>query len=207
METEKGIVCTGFETIPGVSEEEMFLQTLLWAIDKCPKYKEGITEVNFKKKSFVMESHLPSPHRSQNPAFYHFLSDFKFVADKLSYTFFRIECEYPGMLNMPTTLAFERMRPDKKPKHKSYMEEYSQQAAGYIGELIEYIQTNTHQPVTHWTEIHAGKAVKGMNETECLLACGKPLDRMKSESGEDRWRYDSYTYLFFKDGILASVIE
>lgn len=206
-EIDGKLVCTGFETIEGVSEEELFVKLLLWSIDQCPKFKEGLTELDFNKKSFALQSRLESPKRSENPAVYHFLADFAVSSDKLSFTFSRIECESAGMLNMSTIIAFERMKPEKKPKHKAYMEEYKKQATEYIRQLIEYLKTPQPFAVTHWDEIKRNKVEKGMNEAECLLSYGKPIEITKSDNGESRWRYDSYTYLFFKSGILTSSIE
>lgn len=201
------LICTGFEAIENLSEESIFVNTLLWAIEQCPKFKEGITELNYEKKNFTLKAQLSSPKRSDNPAVYHFLADFAISADKLSFAFSKIECEYPGMLKMTTVTAFEQLKPDKKPKHKAYIDEYTKQATEYIEQILERVKTAESQPVTHWAEIKKGKVAKGMNETECLLAYGKPLDITKSDNDEVRWRYDSYTYLFFKNGVLTSVLE
>lgn len=201
------IVCTSFENIANLSEENIFVNALLWAIDKCSKFKESIVELNYDKKYFTIQSTVSSPKRSENQVTYRFYADFAVSVNKLSFTFSKIECEYPGMLNMSTVIAFERLKPDKKPKHKVYIEEYTKQATEYIEQILEYINNNECQPVNNWSEIKRGKVIKGMTETECLLAYGKPLEISKSENNEVRWRYDTYSYLFFKNGILTSILE
>ena len=60
--------------------------------------------------------------------------------------------------------------------------------------------------VTHWTDIKAGKIVKGMNETEVRLISGAP--RSVSPLGESmQWMYTNDFIIIFTDGIVSNVIQ
>lgn len=206
-EVDGKLAYTGFTSVGGVSEEDLFVGLLLWTIDRCPKFKEGLMDVDYDKKTFSVQTQLESSKRADNPAVYYFLADYTVSEDKLSFTYSKINCECAGMLNMKTVIAFDRMKPDKKPKHRAYMEEFKKRASESVEELMEFVKTNRHMPITHWDEIRRERVVKGMNESECLLSYGKPLDIINSETGGTRWRYGNFNYLFFKSGVLTSIVD
>jgi len=50
------------------------------------------------------------------------------------------------------------------------------------------------------------EVVKGMSKQECLLAFGKPASVQK-QGNKEEWMYDSYTYVFFENEIVTSLIK
>ena len=56
------------------------------------------------------------------------------------------------------------------------------------------------------SEIKNREVVKGMNKQECLLAFGKPASVQK-QGNKEEWMYDSYTYVFFENETVASLIK
>ena len=72
--------------------------------------------------------------------------------------------------------------------------------------MLEAINTNSAPTITHWTEIKNKEVVKGMSKQECLLAFGKPVSVQK-QGNKEEWMYDSYTYVFFENDIVTSLIK
>lgn len=71
--------------------------------------------------------------------------------------------------------------------------------------LMRCTKTNSLPPIRHWAEIKAGKIVLGMSELECQLAVGKP--RIVIDGDELQWQLNSSTYIFFKQGVVSSIVK
>lgn len=110
------------------------------------------------------------------------------------------------MIKLVKRLPFEKLNPEKKPKHKDYLTDFAKLHEGHVTQMLEFVVANQLPPITHWREIKENNVVKGMNATECIFSLGKPASVQKQGEKEE-WMYDAYTYVFFENGLVASVIK
>ena len=103
-------------------------------------------------------------------------------------------------------VPFEKLQPEKKAAHKTIIADFESTQETLMSSLFEYIGQNKLQKITHWKEIKAGKVVVGMNETEARLAVGNP-QRVIEENQEIQWMMNTFFYIFFKNGIVSSVLK
>ena len=90
----------------------------------------------------------------------------------------------------------ERLNPEKKESHKQMIDEFEKYASGTLNALFDAVVENTCQPVNAWSDIAIQRPVKGMNETECLMAFGKPSNVFDSGNGI-QWTFKTGLLLFF----------
>lgn len=105
----------------------------------------------------------------------------------------------------PKLTPLEKLQPYKKPAHKVAIEEFEAEESILISNMLDFAKTNALPKITHWTEIKDGKIVKGMNEVECQLAVGRP--RIVIDGDEKQWQINSSMYVFFKNGVVSSIVR
>jgi len=188
--------------------EGIFLNALLWMIQNrnTVEGKEEIPpiEADYDKKQFTVETVLTNPKTTSQ---YHCIFSVK-VSDNII-TILTADITYEAetsIIKLVKRLPFEKLQPEKKPKHKEYLEEFAALDKAYSKQMIEAIISNEPPAISHWQEIKDKNVTKGMSEAECLLSLGKPVSVQK-QGTKTEWMYDSYTYLFFENGILASFIK
>lgn len=200
------VVVTGFESFPGVSDETLFVNALLWAIDQGSKLKDDFERVDYSEMRFVCKRKIPSALSQQFPASYLCHASFQVSGDMLSFLVSDIIYESTGVLNTVKKIPFETLNPEKKPKHGEYLKEFTETHSAQLNALLEFVRSNSLPPITHWDEITQGKVTKGMNKVECTLAYGKPVN-VKVSGSKEQWMYSSSTYLFFENGVLTSHLK
>ena len=105
----------------------------------------------------------------------------------------------------PKLTPLEKLQPDKKPAHKAAIEDFEREESKLVTAMLNHAKTNNLPDITHWAEIKSGKVVTGMTETGCLLAVGRP--RIVVDGDELQWQLNSSTYIFFKKGVVSSVVK
>lgn len=100
---------------------------------------------------------------------------------------------------------FEWLKPDTKPAHKEIINTFESAMSALINSMVTFTKTNTLPRITHWNEIRAKRIVEGMNETECLLALGRP--RIVTDGEERQWLMNGNVYVFFKKDIVTNVVK
>lgn len=203
------IVISQFHTLDKPETTEgIFLNALLWTIENrnAGEWKEEIPtiETDYDKKQFAVETILTNPKTASQ---YHCTFSVK-VSDNII-TVLVSDITYEAettVIKLVKRLPFEKLQPEKKPKHKEYLDEFAALYQAYSKQMIEAITSNHPPIIGHWTEIKEGTVVKGMTEDECMLAMGKPASIQK-QGNKTEWMYDAYTYLFFENGTLTSFIK
>lgn len=210
-EMEGSVVISEFHTLDNPSTAEgIFLNALLWMIEnkepECNVAEEekSVFEVDYDKKQYATELVLAN---AQNTSRYRCSFSAK-VADNIvtvlaSHITYEAET---NVIKLVKRLPFEKLQPEKKPKHKEYLQEFAALHKKTIKQMLEAITKQPAPSVTHWTEIKEKNVVKGMNKSECLLAFGKPAS-IQRQGNKEEWMYNSYTYVFFEDGIVSSLIK
>ncbi len=203
---ENKYIVSGFIAFNGLGDETIFSNALLWAIDNIsPKMRENLNNINVKEKSFEAAITIASIAGSGVNNTYHCKAIFRVANEKLVYHISTITLESSGLLNSKL-IPFESFNPQKKENHKIAMEDFTASESLMLNKLFDFILTNKIPTITHWEEIGKQKAIKGMNETECKLAFGKPQD-IQDNGTEIQWMYTSSFYLFFKNNLLDTIIK
>ncbi|MDR0988233.1 MAG: hypothetical protein LBM06_02055 [Prevotellaceae bacterium] len=210
-EVKGSIVISEFHTLDKPSSAEaIFINALLWSIEnREPENRESQEEkstidIDYDKKQYLLESVLTNPRSASR---YRYLLLVKVVDNIITILASDITYEAEtSVIKLVKRLVFEKLQPEKKPKHKEHLNEFATLYKERIKQLLEAITTNSVPTITHWAEIKSKDVVKGMNKSECLLAFGKPASVQKQGIKEE-WMYDSYTYLFFENEIVVSLIK
>lgn len=208
-EVKGRIILSQFRTIDNPSTPEgIFLNALLWEINRTEFQKEGEEETVLKKEWEKRQFEKRMAWRNpQSSSCYRFLLSVKVTDNILSVTVSDITYETEtSVIKLVKRLPFEKLQPEKKPKHKEYLDEFAALYQAYSKQMIEAVTSNHPPIIGHWTEIKEGTVVKGMTEDECMLAMGKPASIQK-QGNKTEWMYDAYTYLFFENGTLTSFIK
>ena len=171
---------------------------------KCSTAGGDVLEVDYDKKQFGFAWMLDNPKTACR---YRCVVSVKVADNIITMLASDISQEAEtAVIKLVKRLPFEKLNPEKKPKHKDYLTDFANLHEKQIAQLLEFITTNPLPPITHWREIKENDVVKGMNSTECTLSLGKPASVQKQGNREE-WMYDSYTYVFFENGVVSSVIK
>lgn len=191
------------------SSQAIFLNALLWVINKqeLPQ-QEGepipVREVDYDNQQLTAEFAVVSP---KSESCYRYLFTVKVSDNIITLLASDITQEAAiSVIKLTKKLNFNKLQPEKKPKHQEYLNEFASLYNDFTQEALQAVTNNTPPVVAHWNEIKDKEVVKGMNEAECLMAWGKPLSIQKN-GNKTEWMYDSYTYAFFENGIVATIIK
>ena len=199
-------VISGFIPFDKLEDKPIFANALLWTVENiCPRLMEGITRVDVKSNSFSCDWILASAADSDLKNTYYCRVNFRIADGKLVYYVSDILAESAAFV-MKKVTPFEKMQPEKKEAHRRIFEDFQVSCSTLLNQMFDYVQTNQLPAITHWEEIRLRKAVVGMNGTECLLAFGKPQTVLES-NGEVQWMYTSSFHLFFKNGLVCTVLK
>lgn len=210
-EVKGNIVISEFHTFDKPdSAEDIFLNALLWMIENRElentevEENKSSFEIDYDKKQYLLEF---TQTNSQSASRYHCLFSVKVTDNIITILASNITYEAEtNVIKLVKRLAFEKLQPEKKPKHKEYLNEFAKLHKETVKQMLEAIATNPVPAITHWAEIKNKEVVKGMSKQECLLAFGKPASVQK-QGNKEEWMYDSYTYVFFENGIVTSLIK
>lgn len=205
VENEKW-VAKGEADIPGFSSEQIFVNALLYTIEQAEAGKKHILVLNVSEKSFSLLMQLPSKFYPESKTYYKYANTFKAENGKLSFLSTEMHVCSNNLFGDLKETLFENLQPEKKSKHKNHVNELATENSIYLNNLFAYIKEKKSQPVNHWTEIVESNIIKGMNETECLLAVGKP-QHIRPNGKQTKWMVNNDFVVMFEDGIVIRVIK
>ena len=199
-------VVNGFVPFDGISDEKIFTNTMLWAIENiCPQLRDGITEVDVQNKSFDCDFTLGSIAGSGQENIYYVKATFRVADGKLLYYISDVLIESSTFIFKKVT-PLEKLTPEKKDSHQRIMNDFIASESLMLNKMFDFVTNNQPAPITHWNDIAIRRPVKGMNEDECLLAFGKPQTILET-NGEVQWMYSSSFFLFFRNGLVETIIR
>ena len=172
--------------VDGVDDDDLFANIVLWA-----QQAAGVPGLNFLKALDYNAHHM----ELLKVDVYGGIIKFR-VEDIVLQTV---------VIMSPKQTPFERLQPEKKSAHQAAIEEFEVEESKLLSAMIDFAKTNSLPPIRHWAEIKAGKIVLGMSELECQLAVGKP--RIVIDGDELQWQLNSSTYIFFKQGVVSSIVK
>lgn len=203
-EVKGKIVISQFHSFDNLAEKDILLNALLWVIQYGPQPEEKVLQADYDKKQFVVSLVLEEPKTASR---YRYSLSAKVSGNIITMLASDITHESEAaVIKLVKRTSFEKLQPDKKPKHKELMDEFAGMYKDCVAQMVKFISTNQLPDISHWDEIKNKEVVKGMNQAECLLALGKPASVQKQDNKEE-WMYDAYSYLFFENGVVTSVIR
>ena len=121
---------------------------------------------------------------------------------------FRVEdiVQHSTIIMSPKITPLEKLQPLRKPAHKVAIEEYEREESNLLQGMLDFVRSHQIPSLNHWEDIEKGRIVNGMNETECQLAVGRPRI-VNDNNGEVQWLVNSGMYIFFKDGLVSSIVQ
>lgn len=196
----------GFTPFNGMSDEKIFANAMLWAIENlCPQLRDGMTEVDIPGKSFSCDFTMGSLPDSEEENLFYVKATFRVADGKLLYYISDVLIE-SSVFVMKKVTPLEKLNPEKKAAHKRTMDDFIASESQLLNKMFDFIMTHQPAPITHWNDIAIRRAVKGMNEDECLMAFGKP-QTIRENNGEVQWMYSSSFFLFFQNGVVKTVLR
>ena len=203
-----GVVVSNFFTMDAPdTTEDIYVNALLWATNNVIAAEDvapGPVESDTDAQQLSIDCALTS---KKLDGIYFFKLSVR-VADNILTTL-ASDINYQSevaVVKFTKRTSFDKLQPDKKSKHKEYMDDFASLYPKLLSSLTEYISSHEPPTITHWSQISQNDVVKGMTEDECLLSLGRPV-RKQEQGSKVQWIYDSYTYLFFEDGKLVSLIR
>lgn len=187
--------------------EGIFLNALYYIKDGQKRDEEGnlpATSVDYDTYQFTTELAINS---SQTNSVYRYVLSVKVAENIITLLLTDITCESEvAVVKLTKRLAFEKLQPEKKSKHKEYSEDFAKLAQQSVDKLLEFVSEQTPPTVTHYKEIKSGQVAKGMTEAECLFAMGKPVS-VNTNGSKTQWIYGAFTHVFFEEGVVATFIR
>lgn len=202
---DKKLVFTGFEMLRGLSDETIFVNALVWAINNSSKLKDDFIKIDYQKMSFECNKIYQSTNQKE-PTTFRMNYSVRVSDNMLTFLVSDILAENPGPLSLVKKQYFDKLNVEKKPKHAQLLNEFTTINSGVLNSMFKFIKTNRLPTITHWNEISQNIVVNGMNQIEALLSYGKPIDSKKTDNRE-QWMFGNSIYLFFTDGLVTSVLR
>ena len=204
---ESNWIISGCYDLQGKSSEELFVNSLLYAIEQAEAGKEHVLILDVSQKSFSLLMQLPSNFYPENKTYYKYANTISIENGRITFRATEMHVCSNNLFGDLKETLFESLQPEKKAKHRNFINELAAQNSIYLHKLFEYVKTNKPQAVTHWEEISNGDIIKGMNTTECLLSVGKPLHIRKNGGNQIKWMVNNDFVVLFENGIVVRVIK
>ncbi len=197
---DKKRVVTGSQSYEK-NDEEIFANALLWAIERGDKLKDLLDEIDYERLRFTMVYNIIQEESMS----YSSLLTVQVAQGRLVYLISNIKGQTSGLGGMLGATNFDKLNPEKKPKHKAIMEEFEVVNKKQLKAMLQYVGENKID-VSNWKDIAAGQLKKGMSESDVLLIHGKPIDRQTS-NGTTQLMYSQYIYVFLEEGKVKSFTQ
>lgn len=206
MNEDGRVAVGGSVALPSVNQLQAFISGYVCANDMLDSETEdAIDGVDFDKKRFSVYREIREGEY-QKASVYRFITDYSFADGKMIFSTHDINIEYKEKGILTRKVNIEKLKPATNERHRELIEGFNLANSRIVDGISRAIRESKSLKVTHWTEIKAGKVVKGMNETEVRLIGGTP--RSINPSGDrTQWMYSNDFIVIFTDGIVTNVIQ
>ena len=180
------------------SDDEIFANAFLWAVNEGPGRKDEIVDYDFVKRQFTMAYNLK---KDDAPA-YNCRMTVKVSQGQLMFLVSEIKIQ-GGLLN--AFLSFDKLKPEKKTKHQDIINEFQSLNNRKLQDLFSFVLNNSPK-ITNWKSVCLGKIERGMSSDEVKLIYGKPVNIQ--ESGADtQYLFSTFVYVFLENGFVKSFVN
>ena len=197
-------ILSSFAEYPSINDKAIFASVLTWITNEvCTKGQDAIEMLDYEALSFKTGITIKSPDNEK----VNYKTDLyiRVTDGRLSYTLSNIMVESAAMLGKNLT-PIEKLQPEKKSAHKTLVNNFVLTSRKVVYRILDYVTEYGNHSFKHWDEIVQGKVVKGMTEDEVLLTSGKPQSKVGG-SKDSEWKYNLNYSVFFKDGIVKTVLH
>lgn len=191
--------------IPNRSKDEIFTGILSFIYNNLNTETEAIEKVDFDNQRITLFRKLKQGEY-KDATTYEYLISFQMGDNMLSFIASELKAEYKEKGFLPRKLDFEKLKPTEKERHKELIDEFSTLNSQYLHSIAKHVATTKPETVTHWSQIKAGKAVKGMNKTEVIMTLGRPAIE-RTTGTREKWMYGNEYVIIFTNGIVSSIID
>ena len=193
-------VLPGFVNIGG-NDDEIFANVVLWALQNTESSgMEAFSDINYKTHHLELRT-----IQKINNSSYTALLKVDVLDGRVMFCAENIVWQTIIIMS-PKQTPFEKLQPDKRPNHQATIAEFERLESELIDGMLDFVRQNQLPRITHWQEIMKGNVVLGMTETECLLSVGNPRLKLEGDT-ETQWQISSSMYIFFKKGLVSSVVK
>lgn len=180
------------------SDDEIFVNAMLWAINEGPVRKEEILDFDFTKHELAMIYNL----KKDGDVAYTCRLTLRASSGRLFFLVNEIKIQ-GGFFG--SFQNFDKLNPEKKAKHKDIINEFERLNNLKIQELFEYV-SNNNPKITNWRNVCLGKIDKGMSVDEAILVYGKPIN-VQSEGNKEQYMFSSFVYVYIEDGLITAYVN
>lgn len=189
----------------GKSDRAIFCGMALWTLDQA---------VDANAKSAAARADAASLQVSVRPSVqveddavqsYSFNLTLSARNGSLHYAIEKIRCTPKGFFGGITAVSLDKINTEKKPKQKALIDKFATLCGPYVQAMTADIKSRSAD-VRHWDAITQGQVVKGMTESECVLAAGKP-DTVTKNPQRVQWQYESGLLVVFENGRVTAAVK
>lgn len=200
-------VVTGFQSFL-TDDDRIFANALKWGVTNlCEKERDGLFDIRVNKKDFSFNASFEYEQAGKVKYRFNCKGNIKVQDRKLVYTLYDISYSSSSIFSFSSATSLDRLSPEKKPKHQEIITAFQTLSSKLLNSLFEEVGDDKCASVSHWDEINIQKAVKGMNEDECLLAFGKPNTQYEDNNNRLQWSYGLNFILIFTQGQLETILR
>ena len=187
------------------NDETALTKSLLFCINNLDRTNEYIETIEPDQKRFLIDRYIIDGEGKDEMKFSYKLA-FQVTDGIISFIASDITVEFKEKGFFPRKIKIEKLKPEEKEDHKKIIENFSYLNSKFLQELAKFVNEGNCQEVSHWPEIASGHAVEGMNETEVLIAVGRPIN-IRNQRTKAVWMYSNDFVVIFTDGTVSSVVQ
>lgn len=186
-------------------DETVLTKSLLFCINNLDRTNEYIETIEPDKKRFLIDRYITDGDGKNEMKFSYKIA-FQVTDGIISFVASNITAEFKEKGFLPRKVKIEKLKPAEKEDHKKIIENFTYQNSLFLQNLSEFVNKQNVQNVSHWQEIANGDVVEGMNETEVMIAAGRPIS-VREQSTKTLWMYSNDFVVVFTDKIVSSVVR
>lgn len=210
VEKGKVIIAQADKVISDAPIDQLYLKTLLWFIERQVISEETqlpLVEIKRDYANHRIEVEVQFPNK-QSQLIYKCLISIKLAENSISTIASKITAESTvNVINLIKRTSFDKLQPEKKPKHKEYLDEFSALYQEYTKQMMNYIYSQPMPVVNHMEEMLSGRLTKGMTEVECTLTMMRKPKSAQQQGKTLKLMFDSSTYVFIENGVVTNIIR
>ena len=210
VENGKVIIAQADKVISDAPIDRLYFKTLLWFIERQQISEETqlpLVEIGRDFDNHRVEVAIQFQNKD-NQLIYKCLLSVKLAENSISILASKITAESTvNVIKLVKRTSFDKLQPDKKPKHKEYLDEFSSLYQEYVQQMMGYINSHPMPIVNHMADMINGRLVKRMTKEECTLTMMR-MPRSCQLQGETlKLMFDSSTYVFIENGVVTNIIR
>lgn len=193
----------GFCSFPGLGDRTIFANLLLWTVDNvCQSQFIGLDDKDFDHLQLSFPATIKSA--TVEGATYDITVAFKVGEGRLMFSVTNVRYS-SGSLLMGSGVRLEMYKNTNKDANRRVINDFEKSESTILNEIFDFVAGHD-VPVSRWDAMRAGRPVEGMTEEECKCTVGKP-SHVWSDGQETQWVIGAFKHVFFKDGVITSIVS